>query len=373
MKIIHLLTLSIILSFSLPSSSLTNTVTFPISFAHRPQATTTTRTRLPVALVKIGTPPKTFRLLLDTGSDITWFFCDTDNPDSDTLSVMYANDFDDTVLYYTANYPDGMWATGDWVTETVTATSHDGSDVTIERVRIGCTDRSLSRIKIPIDGVLSLSRDSLSFAAQLAERFGDRFSYTLHEEGQLVIGARDTHASHYTQLSDSNSSSFYEAKVSSLSMGDTDAGVMKKIWDLHSQVLFDTGVTTTYFPRSAFRAIARYLADYFGDDVFFEVTDDKICFDPYYNSTSSSENEEEEEEEEKGIRLPDLSIEFEGNAKFVPKVDSLYYLNEEAAICVNVRPIDDDEPFLIGSTFQEGFTWDYDLSYPELGFTPDLD
>ena len=363
--------LFIILSSS-PSSPLP--IEFPIKFSNDDPNSP----GVPLVAVKIGTPPQTRHLYLDSGSDTTWVFCDAFEHSRSSSSFRWVYEaapscknsvecYDWDTVEYTVEYVDGSSATGDWVTETITA----ANDVKITEVVIGCSDRKLSNFS-DADGVLALSRNSLSFASQMAEKFAcSKFSFALQDGDRLVFGETERSDFRRSEMQyiksvgySTSSSSLFYAEISRLFMDGVELDVPKKVWKFHpgdesGGVIFDTGTTMTYFPEAAFQAMVDYFLEFFGEYLHVEGMDSEICFVGKPNSLKFGEE------------MPRLVIEFEGGARFVPKVEHLYDKGKKGLTCLNILPFhQSSEGSVIGNSLQKGFFWEYDLSSQVVGFAP---
>ncbi|XP_038901983.1 aspartic proteinase NANA, chloroplast [Benincasa hispida] len=174
--------------------------------------------------LKVGTPPQTFMLIADTGSDLTWMKCRyrrcigncSSNPNHktrnerkvrfrnaflanysssfktiDCSSKMCTNDLADlfsigecqtptSPCLYDYSYSGGASAKGLFAIETLTVGLTNGKEKQLHNSIIGCTESVQGRIFGGADGVIGLGTSSYSFTYKAAENAnGGGFAYCL--------------------------------------------------------------------------------------------------------------------------------------------------------------------------------------------------
>ncbi|KAK6142365.1 hypothetical protein DH2020_022713 [Rehmannia glutinosa] len=256
--------------------------------------------------VFIGTPPKHYSLILDTGSDLNWIQCDPcydcfeqngpyyDPKKSSSFRNISCHDprchlvsspdpkrgckAEDNSCPYYYWYGDSSNTTGDFALETFTVnlTTLGGGSKSrkVENVMFGCGhwNRGLFH---GAAGVLGLGRGPLSFASQLQSLYGNSFSYCLvdrnsNTSSKLIFGEDKDLLSHpglnFTTLvagKEKPVDTFYYVQIKSVIVEGEVLNIPEETWNLTSDglggAIVDSGTTLSYFAEPLIRLLRRLL------------------------------------------------------------------------------------------------------------------
>ncbi|KAJ6824930.1 aspartic proteinase nepenthesin-2-like precursor [Iris pallida] len=370
--------------------------------------------------VFVGTPPKHFSLILDTGSDLNWLQCspchdcfDQHGPLYDpNLSSTYRNlSCDDArcglvsspdttrpcrrggggeggaaaadTCPYFYWYGDQSNTTGDLAVEafTVNLTGSGGggggpeSSHRVEGVVFGCGhwNRGLFH---GAAGLLGLGRGPLSFASQLRSLYGHTFSYCLVDRNsdlsvssKLIFGEDQSLLSHpdlnYTSFAagrDDPDDTFYYVHVRGIRVGGELLAIAQESWELAKDgaagggTIIDSGTTLSYFVDPAYRVIR----DAFLEKVKYPVLEDFPVLNPCYNVSGVED-----------VQMPGFSVEFADGAVWDFPVDNYFIrLEPEGIMCLAILGTPRSSLSIIGNYQQQNFHILYDTSKSRLGFAP---
>ncbi|MCL7038679.1 hypothetical protein MKW94_025438 [Papaver nudicaule] len=339
--------------------------------------------------VYIGTPPKHYSLILDTGSDLNWIQCtpchdcfEQIGPHYNPLeSKSYKNischdprchlvsspdppqtcdSVNQTCPYYYW-YGDNSNTTGDFSLETFTVNLTTPSGASefkqVENVMFGCGhwNRGLFH---GASGLLGLGRGPLSFASQLQSAYGHTFSYCLVDRNsdlsvssKLIFGEDPSLLSHpnlnFTTLvgaagkDEDSVDTFYYVQIKGVRVGDEVLEIPEGTWKLSKQgaggTIIDSGTTLNY-PL---------------------VKDFPVLY-PCYN-VSGVQN----------IELPEFAILFEDGAVWDFPVENYFIrLDPEEVVCLAVLGTPRSSLSILGNYQQQNFHILYDTKKSRLGFAP---
>ncbi|KAJ3692275.1 hypothetical protein LUZ60_012625 [Juncus effusus] len=355
--------------------------------------------------VFIGTPPRHFSLILDTGSDLNWIQCapcidcfeqsgPVYNP---AQSSSYKNvsckdprcalvaapepgrtcQSSDQPCPYFYWYGDRSNTTGDLALETFTVnlTAH-GDSHRVEELIFGCGhwNRGLFH---GAAGLLGLGRGSLSFASQLRDLYGHGFSYCLVDRNsdlnvssKLIFGQSPELVSHpqlnYTSFisgGDNNpADTFYYVKIKSIIVGGERLEIPVETWEISNDgsggTIIDSGTTLSYFSDQAYKIIRDAFVKKVGN--YYPLVDDFPVLSPCYN-VSGFET----------VDLPTFAVEFADGAVWnFPKENYFIRLDPEEIMCLAILGTPQSSLSIIGNYQQQNFHVLYDLKEDRLGFAP---
>ncbi|KAJ6681402.1 ASPARTYL PROTEASE FAMILY PROTEIN 2-LIKE [Salix koriyanagi] len=252
--------------------------------------------------VFIGTPPKHYSLILDTGSDLNWIQCVPchdcfeqkgpyyDPKESSSFRNIGCQDprchlvsspdppqpckAENQTCPYFYWYGDSSNTTGDFALETFTVnlTSPTGKSEfkKVENVMFGCGhwNRGLFH---GASGLLGLGRGPLSFASQLQSLYGHSFSYCLVDRNsdtnvssKLIFGEDKDLLNHpelnFTTLvggKENPADTFYYVQIKSIMVGGELLNIPEATWNLTSDgvggTIVDSGTTLSYFAEPAYQ------------------------------------------------------------------------------------------------------------------------
>ncbi|GAA0185779.1 aspartic protease [Lithospermum erythrorhizon] len=356
--------------------------------------------------VFIGTPPKHYSLILDTGSDLNWIQCEpcydcfTQNgPYYDPEgSISFKNischdprcrlvsspdppqlckeDSQSCPYYYW--YGDSSNTTGDFALETFTVnlTSVSGKSEfkKVENVMFGCGhwNRGLFH---GAAGLLGLGRGPLSFASQLQTLYGHSFSYCLVDRNsnmsvssKLIFGENkevlNNPLLNFTTLVSGKENpvdTFYYIQIKSIIVGGETLNISGDTWDVSPEgsggTIIDSGTTLSYFADPANKTIREAFVSKIKG---YPIVDDYSPLYPCYN-VSGVEN----------VELPSFGIEFNDGAIWNFPVENYFIrLEPEEVVCLAILGTPHSALSIIGNYQQQNFHILYDTKNSRLGFAP---
>ena len=212
--------------------------------------------------VGFGTPPQQFKLILDTGSSITWIQC------KPCVSCLPAARFDpsgsstysngsciSTVGQhgYEIGYGDNSTSHGIFGCDTL---SLEPSDV-FQKFQFGCGINNQGDFGSGVDGMMGLGRGELSTVSQTAPKFNKVFSYCLPKEdsiGSLFFGEKATSLSSslkFTKLVSRPDSEFYFVNLLGISVGNRRLNIPSSVF-AKSGTIIDSGTVITRLPQPVY-------------------------------------------------------------------------------------------------------------------------
>lgn len=356
--------------------------------------------------VFIGTPPKHYSLILDTGSDLNWIQCVPchdcfeqkgpyyDPKESSSFRNIGCHDprchlvsspdppqpckAENQTCPYFYWYGDSSNTTGDFALETFTVnlTSPTGKSEfkKVENVMFGCGhwNRGLFH---GASGLLGLGRGPLSFASQLQSLYGHSFSYCLVDRNsdtnvssKLIFGEDKDLLNHpelnFTTLvggKENPADTFYYVQIKSIMVGGELLNIPEATWNLTSDgvggTIVDSGTTLSYFAEPAYQIIR----DAFVKKVKgYPVVKDFPILDPCYNVSGVEK-----------IELPDFGILFADGAVWNFPVENYFIrLDPEEVVCLAILGTPRSALSIIGNYQQQNFHVLYDTKKSRLGYAP---
>ncbi|KAF3525087.1 hypothetical protein F2Q69_00049471 [Brassica cretica] len=320
--------------------------------------------------VLVGSPPKHFSLILDTGSDLNWIQC------LPCYDCFQQNDNQPCPYYYW--YGDSSNTTGDFAVETFTVnlTTNGGSSelYNVENMMFGCGhwNRGLFH---GAAGLLGLGRGPLSFSSQLQSLYGHSFSYCLVDRNsdanvssKLIFGEDKDLLSHpnlnftsFVAAKENLVETFYYVQIKSILVAGHVANIPEETWNISSDggggTIIDSGTTLSYFAEPAYELIKNKIAEEVKGK--YPVYRDFPVLDPCFN-VSGVDN----------VQLPELGIEFADGAVWnFPTENSYIWLNEDL-VCLAILGTPKSAFSIIGNYQQQNFHVLYDTKRSRLGFAP---
>ncbi|KAE9606316.1 putative nepenthesin [Lupinus albus] len=358
--------------------------------------------------VFVGTPPKHFSLILDTGSDLNWIQCVPclacfeqsgpyyDPKDSDSFKNISCQDprcklvsspnppnkpckAENQSCPYFYWYGDSSNTTGDFALETftvnLTAPSGKSELKHVANVMFGCGhwNRGLFH---GAAGLLGLGRGPLSFASQLQSLYGHSFSYCLVDRNsntsvssKLIFGEDKELLKHpnlnFTSFVDGGKENsvdtFYYVQIKSVMVGGEVLEIPEETWHLSKEgcggTIIDSGTTLTYFSEPAYEIIkVAFMKKIKG----YELVKGFPPLKPCYN-VSGIEN----------IEVPDFGILFADGAVWDFPVEN-YFIQIEPndVVCLAILGTPRSALSIIGNYQQQNFHILYDMKKSRLGYAP---
>ncbi|KAL5573086.1 hypothetical protein UlMin_022683 [Ulmus minor] len=356
--------------------------------------------------VFIGTPPKHFSLILDTGSDLNWIQCvpcydcfDQNGPYYDPkMSTSFHNisckdprcglvsspetpprpckSENQTCPYYYW-YGDSSNTTGDFALETFTVNLTNAAGKSefrpVEDVMFGCGhwNRGLFR---GAAGLLGLGRGPLSFSSQLQSLYGHSFSYCLVDRNsdmnvtsKLIFGEDKDLLKHpelnFTNLvagKENPVDTFYYLQIKSILVGGEVLKIDEQVWKLGDDgsggTIIDSGTTLSYFADSAYQVIKEAFSQKVKGYQLAKLED--FPLDLCYN-VSGVEN----------VELPDFGILFSDGAVWNFPVENYFIqVDPQEIVCLAFK--NTSALSIIGNYQQQNFHILYDTKKSRLGYAP---
>ncbi|KAK4397750.1 Aspartyl protease family protein 2 [Sesamum angolense] len=356
--------------------------------------------------VFIGTPPKHFSLILDTGSDLNWIQCVPcydcfeqngpyyDPKESSSFRNISCNDprchlvsspdppqpckGENQSCPYYYWYGDSSNTTGDFAVETftvnLTALSGKQEFRKVENVMFGCGhwNRGLFH---GAAGLLGLGRGPLSFSSQLQSLYGHSFSYCLVDRNsntsvssKLIFGEDKALLSHpelnFTTLvggKDNPVDTFYYVHIKSVVVGGEVLNIPEETWSLSSEgaggTIIDSGTTLSYFADPAYKIIKEAFVKKVKG---YPVVEDFPILDPCYNVSGVDKPE-----------LPSFGLVFADGAIWNFPVENYFIrLDPDDIVCLAILGTPRSALSIIGNYQQQNFHILYDTKQSRLGFAP---
>ncbi|XP_010916060.1 aspartyl protease family protein 2 [Elaeis guineensis] len=358
--------------------------------------------------VFVGTPPRHFSLILDTGSDLNWIQClpchdcfEQHGPVYDpTASSTYHNvscgdprcglvsqpwpcRSGDRSCPYFYWYGDHSNTTGDLALETFTVnlTAADGTATEFRRVDnviFGCGhwNRGLFH---GAAGLLGLGRGPLSFSSQLRSLYGHTFSYCLVDRNsdlsvssKLIFGEDRNLLAHpdlnYTSFvnttakEDNTADTFYYVRIKEIVVGREVLNIPPETWELSPEgaggTIVDSGTTLSYFANPAYQAIKEAFVKKVNNK--YPVVEDFPILSPCYNVSGVDK-----------VELPEFAIRFADGAVWNFPVENYFIrLDPEEIVCLAILGTPSSPLSILGNYQQQNFHIMYDMKKFRLGFAP---
>ncbi|KAK6238569.1 hypothetical protein QUC31_004038 [Theobroma cacao] len=348
---------------------------------------------------RVGSPPKKFIMIADTGSSLTWMRCSykcknfsmdrtklherifyanqsrTFKPipcSSDVCKVELSQSFSLALCptpmapcAYDYRYADGTRVVGIFGNDTVKVRLSGGQKIKVTDVMVGCSEAIRGNFH-DIDGVMGLGFDQHSFAVKAAKEFGDKFSYCLVDHlspsnlvNFLVFGGVTSSPlpnMQFTQLILGIVNPYYAVNVSGISVNGKMLDIPSYIWDVKGDggVIMDSGSSLTYLVKPLFdKVIAAFQAPL---SKFKKL---ELNLGPDYCFSAAGFEES---------LMPKLAFHFADGAKLVPPVKSYVIDAEEAVKCLGFSSTSWPGPSVIGNILQQNHLWEFDLLNSRLGF-----
>ncbi|XP_077227590.1 aspartyl protease family protein 2-like [Tasmannia lanceolata] len=356
--------------------------------------------------VYLGTPPKHFSLILDTGSDLNWIQClpcydcfEQNGPpynplDSSSFKNVLCNDprcqlvsspdpprpckSSNQTCQYFYWYGDRSNTTGDFSLETFTVnltTPAGGSELRrVENVMFGCGhwNRGLFH---GAAGLLGLGRGSLSFSSQLRSLYGHTFSYCLVDRNsnlsvssKLIFGEDKSLMNHpnlnFTSLVNGKESAvdtFYYVQIKSIMVGGETLDIPAETWRISPEgtggTIIDSGTTLSYFADPTYRKIKEAFVKKVKD---YPVVTDFPVLEPCYNVSGVEK-----------VELPEFTIVFEDGAVWDFPVENYFIrIDPDEIVCLAMLGTPRSSLSILGNYQQQNFHVVYDTKKSRLGFAP---
>ncbi|XP_021775203.1 aspartic proteinase CDR1-like [Chenopodium quinoa] len=356
--------------------------------------------------IDVGNPPTKLRLVVDTGSDLTWVKCKKGNrryfSDNEALNVdksltykpiscesaLCKEEFTslssldicpnvNAPCLYNYSYGDnGLWTYGMFGKDITTLPTTTGKPVKLPKLLIGCSESFTDKDTMKhADGVLGLGINPYAFSLHAVVQFGGSFSYCLVDHlsptnvtNYLIFGdykekAPTQEFMRYTALLVSDSAPYYWLNVKGISLNHRMLNIDPIVWDRDADggTILDSGTAATYWAEPTYRAIMDVLVPALEKDhpkIEQYRGDGKLDFEYCFNSTATPFNPKQ---------VPRLEIHFMDGARFKPLVKSYIVDDGPDISCIGFL----EAPTglnVIGNIMQQNYLWEFDLHQHTIGF-----
>eukprot|EP00249_Psilotum_nudum_P003488 c168_g1_i1 orf=416-1924(+) len=345
----------------------------------------------------IGTPARTFLLIVDTGSDLVWLkCCDRCSSSSPLFNIKKSKTFSPIPCFwpqcslvpppahfscnrhpagrceYDYIYADLSDSSGILAYETVILNSTSNRSTKVKHVVFGCGLKNTGKSLTGSGGVLGLGREPMSFASQLGSKVDSIFSYCFvdffrspSEDSYLVFGKSHTgNASfQYTPfLQNPFVPTLYYIGIEHISVNGEVLSIHPRVWRMDAEgnggAVIDSGTTLTYFLGPAYHRILSA----FRRAISYPLVRMNLptSFDLCFNTSNVSQ-----------IELPKLVITFSGNATFEPPSTNYFVEVSNDIKCLSFQQVSSGLGFsVLGNLLQQNFLMRYDRKHEQLGFAP---
>ncbi|GER37923.1 eukaryotic aspartyl protease family protein [Striga asiatica] len=339
------------------------------------------------ARMALGTPPKHFYMLADTGSDLIWLQCrpckycynQSDplfNPTRSTsysrvrcasepcrqldLDYMSDNCTAHHMCRYKIGYGDGSFSFGDLATETLWF----GGKKRVPRVALGCGHDN-EGLYAAAAGLLGLGPGKLSFPSQARTNFSYCLADLLFEQPNrtswIRFGSPPATKTQFTPLKDNPKipSTYYYVGLRGISVGGENVvGIHQSDFEIHSDgsggTIVDSGTTVSRLPGLAYKALRKAFVAKFSLKPSSNYSLLDTCFD------LSGKGH---------VEVPTVALHFEGGAVMeLSRINCLFPVDTNGTYCFAFAAADGVS--IIGNIQQQGFEFWFDSAGKRLGFAP---
>lgn len=329
--------------------------------------------------IGVGTPPKEFYMVIDTGSDVSWLQCQPcaecyqqtdpifDPSSSSTFSpltcatpqcgALEVSACRDGTCLYQVSYGDGSYTVGDFVTETVSF----GSSGSVTKIALGCGHDN-EGLFVGAAGLLGLGGGRLSLPSQIK---ATSFSYCLVDRDSLKSStlefnsARPSYSVIAPILKNNKLNTFYYVGLTGFSVGGQPVSIPRALFSLDDSgsggVIVDSGTAITRLPtqaydslRDAFTRLTQHLKSAGGVALF------DTCYD--FSSMTS-------------VKVPTVAMHFAGGQTLdLPAKNYLIPVDSSGTFCFAFAQTTSSMS-IIGNVQQQGTRVYFDIAKAQVAFS----
>ncbi|CAK7323394.1 unnamed protein product [Dovyalis caffra] len=337
----------------------------------------------------LGSPPKYYAMILDTGSSLTWLQCQPcviychaqagplfdpsvsktykrlscGTAECSRLKAATLNDpvceTDSKSCLYTASYGDASFSLGYLSQDLLTLTSSQ----TLPHFTYGCGQDNQGLFGRAA-GIIGLARDKLSMLAQLSTKYGYAFSYCLPSAnsrssggGFLSIGNISPAAYKFTpMLTDSKNPSLYFLRLTTIAVSGRPLGLAAANYRVPT--IIDSGTVITRLPMSIYAALR---------EAFVKIMSTKYAKAPAYSTLDTCFKGSV-----KSISaVPEIKMIFQGGADLTLRAPNVLIEADPGVTCLAFAGSSGTNQIaIIGNRQQQTYNIAYDVSASRIGFAP---
>ncbi|EEF37210.1 Aspartic proteinase nepenthesin-2 precursor, putative [Ricinus communis] len=331
----------------------------------------------------LGSPPKYYTMILDTGSSLSWLQCkpcvvychsqvdplfepsasNTYRPlycSSSECSLLKAATLNDPlctasgVCVYTASYGDASYSMGYLSRDLLTLTPSQ----TLPSFTYGCGQDNEGLFG-KAAGIVGLARDKLSMLAQLSPKYGYAFSYCLPTStssggGFLSIGKISPSSYKFTpMIRNSQNPSLYFLRLAAITVAGRPVGVAAAGYQVPT--IIDSGTVVTRLPISIYAALreafVKIMSRRYEQAPAYSILD--TCFKGSLKSMSGA---------------PEIRMIFQGGADLSLRAPNILIEADKGIACLAFAS--SNQIAIIGNHQQQTYNIAYDVSASKIGFAP---
>ncbi|KAJ4713354.1 Aspartic protease in GUARD CELL-like protein [Melia azedarach] len=330
--------------------------------------------------VGVGSPPKQFSMVLDTGSDINWLQCQPctdcyqqsdpifDPRASSTYRPLSCNapqcgSLDVSACranrcLYQVSYGDGSYTVGEFVMETVSF----GNSGAMNGVALGCGHDN-EGLFVGAAGLLGLGGGSLSLTNQIKAK---SFAYCLVDRDSTKSGTLEFNSAQAGDLvtapliRSKKIDTFYYVGLTGFSVGGHVVQIPPSLFQMDDSgaggIIVDCGTAITRLQTQAYNSLR---------DSFVKLTPNLkstsgvALFDTCYDFSGLP-----------SVKVPTLSFHFAGGKSLdLPAKNYLIPVDSDGTFCFAFAPTTSSMS-IIGNVQQQGTRVSFDLANNRVGFSP---
>uniref|UniRef100_A0A2P2IK60 Protein ASPARTIC PROTEASE IN GUARD CELL 1 n=2 Tax=Rhizophora mucronata TaxID=61149 RepID=A0A2P2IK60_RHIMU len=337
----------------------------------------------------LGSPPKYYSMLIDTGSSLTWLQCrpciiychiQVDPIFEPKASKTYralscassecsllksstlndpACDIDRKACVYTASYGDQSFSMGFLSQDLLSLTPSQ----TFPSFTYGCGQDNQG-LYGKAAGIIGLAHGKLSMLDQLSTKYGNAFSYCLPTSGSptsgggfLSIGKIAPSPYKFTpMIDDPRNPGLYLLSLAAITVAGRPLGLSAARYKVPT--IIDSGTVITRLPTSIYsvlkQAFVTIMSSKYKPAPAFEILD--ACFQGTPKSISA---------------VPEIQLIFKGGANLALGPQNILLEVDEGVTCLAIASSSGSSPIaIIGNYQQQTFNVAYDVSTRRIGFAP---
>ncbi|KAI0530822.1 hypothetical protein KFK09_000370 [Dendrobium nobile] len=320
--------------------------------------------------IGLGTPTKSFSVMFDTGSDLTWTQCvpcvncyTQKNPfydptQSSTFTDISCNSNYCTQLnrfgcsststcLYEEEYEDHSSTNGSFIQDTLTFSSD-----TIYNFHFGCGHNNTGYFG-QADGLLGLGRGAVSIISQTAQLYDNVFSYCLpsgsNKIGYLELGSTVPGVKYTPMLTNPSMPSSYFVKLIAISIGG------RRLSFSPIETMLDSGASITYLPPKTYYALRSIFRK---EMIKYPTAPPMLNLDTCYDLTGQPE-----------VDAPEIVFIYEGEVTTYLDGSGILYMTKLSQACLAFAKTNDEVMVaIIGNMHQRTFNIVYDVGNLRIGF-----